>query len=89
MKEIKIEKIRTLWPWFLGIIILILLVLFIGINGQKEKSQVTQEPIDLISVKENNLSVAAFVRFMEEDTLKMELDHTFTKEAFLKINRCN
>lgn len=76
MAEIKIEKNKAIWPWIVGIIILALLVYLIGFNDRKKKDQENPVTMDLINAKENNLTVAAFSMFMEEDTRKMELDHT-------------
>lgn len=85
MTEIKNKKKKLVWPWIIGGGIVALLIYSIGFRDQKEtvaKDKVTE---DIINVNENNLTVAAFVRFMEEDTMKMELDDTFTKEALLKL----
>lgn len=89
MTEIQIEKKKPVWPWILGFVILALLVYFIGFyhkndTGQKPLQE-TLQTVDLIDIKENNVTVTSFVKFMEEDTMKMNLDHTFTKEAFLKL----
>lgn len=78
-------KKKLVWPWLAGFGMVALLIYLIGFRDQEEtvaKNLVTE---DLINLKENNLIVAAFVRFMEEDTMKMELDDTFTKEALLKL----
>lgn len=85
MTEIKIKKKKLVWPWIIGCGIVALLIYSIGFRDQKET--VAKEPVteDIINVNENNLTVTAFVRFMEEDTMKMELDDTFTKEALLKL----
>lgn len=85
MTGIKIEKMKPFWPWVLGIGIAAFLVYYIGFKDQKETAPVNLVAVNLISVNENNVSVTAFIRFMEEDTMKMELDPTFANEAFLKL----
>ena len=89
MTEIRIEKRKPVWPWILGLVLLALLAYFIGFYDKndtgQETSQETRQTVDLIDIKENNVTVASFVKFMEEDTMKMNLDHTFTKEAFFKL----
>lgn len=78
-------KKKPVLLWIIGIGLVAFLIYFIGFKNQKETAHENQVTVDLISVNENNVTVAAFVRFMEEDTMKMELDDTFTKEAFLKL----
>lgn len=89
MTEIKIGKKKPVWPWILGLVILALLVYFIGFYDKNDTGQETLQEalqtVDLIDIKEKNVMVSSFVKFMEEDTMKMNLDNTFTKEAFLKL----
>lgn len=85
MTEIRIGRKKLVWPWILGICIVAILIYYIGFKDQTESVQANQVAVDLINVNEKNLTVAAFVRFMEEDTMKMELDNTFPKEALLKL----
>ncbi len=90
MAEIKIEKKKQVWPWLLaGIVIATLIVYFLvfrdsGKNTEAEDTTNTNQP-DLLGVKENNSTVAAFVNFVENDTTKMGLDHAYTNEALLKL----
>ena len=44
----------------------------------------TNQP-DLLEVKENNHTVAAYVNFIESSKEKMSLDHAYTNEALLKL----
>ena len=85
MNEIKKKKKNLIWPWILGIGIIALLLYFFVSNDKKETAQKVPFTEDLINVTEYNRTVAAFVNFMKNDTMKMELDESFTKEAFLKL----
>lgn len=86
MTEIKIEKRKPVWPWILaGLCILALLVYFLNFTGKEEEIREGPDNADLISVNENNSTVAAFITFVENDTNKMGLHHTYTHEAFLKL----
>jgi len=40
---------------------------------------------DLINLKENNSTVAAYINFVETSKEKMSLDHSYTNEALLKL----
>lgn len=83
MTEIKIEKKKPVWPWILiGLGIIALLIYLLGFRDRKEDEADTA---DLISVNENNSTVAAFVNYVEVDTNKMSLDHAYTNEALLKL----
>ncbi len=83
MTEIKIEKKKSAWPWILlGLGIIALLIYLLGFSDRKEKEADTAE---LISVNENNSTVAAFVSFTEDDKNKMGFDHAYTNEALLKL----
>ena len=85
MTVIKIEKKKPVWPWILGIGIVALLIYFLVFNDKKETAQGVQFTEDLISVTEFNRTVAAYVNFIKEDTLKMEFNDSFSKEAFLRL----
>ncbi len=95
MAEIKIEQKKQVWPWFLvGLVIAALLVYFLVFrdNNNSTTEVVTEEnynsgtnDTNLLGVKENNSTVAAFVSFVENDTARMSLDHAYTNEALLKL----
>jgi len=86
MTEIKIEKKKLLWPWILlGIVIVALIIYFLVFQTSSEEVKEVTETTDLISVKENNTTVEAYVSFIEIDTNRMTLDHTYTNEALLKL----
>lgn len=81
--EIKIEKKKPVWPWILiSLGVIALLIYLLGFRGGKEKEA---DPADLVSVNENNSTVAAFVNYVEADTNKMSLDHAYANEALLKL----
>src|SRR5680860_1260738 len=94
MAEIKIEQRKQVWLWLLvGFVIAALLVYFLVFrdNGKNTEAVTeadfitnTNEP-DLLEVKENNGTVAAYVNFVENSKEKMSLDHAYTNEALLKL----
>jgi hypothetical protein len=94
MAEIKIEQKKQIWPWLLvGLVIAALLVYFLVFSDNGKITEAvteanyitnTNEP-DLIGVKENNATVAAYVNFVENSEEKMSLDHGYTNEALLKL----
>ncbi len=86
MAEIKIEKKKQVWPWLLlGAVILALLLYFFVFNKEDEMNEVAETPVALIDIHENNSTVAAYVNFINSDTNKMSLDHSYTNEALLKL----
>jgi len=94
MAEIKIEQKKQVWPWILvGLIIVALLVYFIAFRDYEKNVEVvtevdyitnTNEP-ELIEIKENNATVAAYVNFIENNKEQMSLDHAYTNEALLTL----
>jgi hypothetical protein len=96
MAEIKIEQKKQNWTWMIvGFVIAAILVYFIVFrdnNNSNTIEKVTEtnyvshvNESDLLGVKENNSTVAAFVSFVENDTTRMSLDHAYTNEALLKL----
>jgi hypothetical protein len=94
MAEIKIEKKTAIWPWVIaGLVIAALLVYFLAFHNKDSNTETMSEPDfipdtdepDLLGVKENNSTVAAYVDFVENSKGKMSLDHAFTNEALLKL----
>jgi hypothetical protein len=98
MAEIKIEQKNQIWPWVVaGLVLAAVLVYFLvfrdsNINTSTTVKEVTDtnyvsqvNESDLLGVKENNSTVAAFVNFVENDANRMSLDHAYTNEAFLKL----
>lgn len=94
MAEIKIEQKKQVWPWLLiGLVIAALLVYFLVFRDNVKNSEGlteadyitnTNKP-DLLGVKENNSTVAAYVNFVETSKENMSLDHEYTNEALLKL----
>ena len=94
MAEIKIEQKKQIWPWLLvGLVIVALLVYFLVFrdNGKNTEAVTESDYItntnkpDLLEVKENNDTVAAYVNFVENSKEQMSLDHEYTNEALLKL----
>ena len=94
MAEIKIEQKKQVWPWLLaGLVIAALLIYFLIFrdNGQNPEAVTEVDYItnanepELLGVKENNGTVAAYVDFVENSKEKMSLDHEYTNEALLKL----
>jgi hypothetical protein len=96
MAEIKIEQKKQVWPWLLaGLILAGIVIYFLMFRDNETESTtgvVTEESYisdtndtNLLGVKENNSTVAAFVSFVKNDTSRMSLDHAYTNEALLKL----
>lgn len=85
MTEINIEKKKPVWPLILGVGVVAVLIYFFSFNDKEETVQEVQFTEDLIGVTEFNRTVAAYVNFINEDTLKMEYNDSFSKEAFLRL----
>jgi hypothetical protein len=94
MAEIKIEQKKQMWPWILAVLVIAALLLYFMVfrdNGKNTEAVTeddymtqTNEP-SLVGVSENNVTVAAFVSFVENDTTRMSLDHAYTNEALSKL----
>ncbi|HCE57790.1 MAG TPA: hypothetical protein DER09_08225 [Prolixibacteraceae bacterium] len=96
MTEIKIEKKKQSWVWLVAIFfiaaILIYFLMFRDDDIINTTEVVTEEvyisgtnDTNLLGVKENNSTVAAFVDFIEKDTSNVNFNYDYTKEAFLKL----
>lgn len=98
MAEIKIEQKKQNWPWMIvGLVVAAILVYFIVFRDNNNSNSNTIEEVtetsyvsgtndtNLLGVKENNSTVAAFVSFVEKDNNRMSLDHDYTNEALLKL----
>lgn len=96
MTEIKIEKKRQIWSWLLVVLVIVSFIVFFFVltNDTVDKTGETiseENNIDgnnsknLLDVKENNRTVAAFVSFIGKDTSMVSIDYAFIKEAFLKL----
>lgn len=94
MAEIKIEQKKQVWPWVLaGLVIASLLIYFLVFRDNGETIEIVTEvdyitntnASDLLGVKEDNGTVAAYVNFVENSKGKMSLDHAYTNEALLKL----
>lgn len=94
MAEIKIEQKKQVWPWILaGLVVVALAIYFMMDKDNVDTTAVATEENyvpdtnenNLLDVKENNSTVAAFVSFVENGTDKDSLDYAYTNEAFLKL----
>jgi uncharacterized protein YxeA len=94
MAEIKIEQKKQIWPWILaGLVIAAVLLYFLAFRDNDKNKQVVSETdyitntneSTLPGVKENNVTVAAYVNFVESNKVKLSLDHAYTNEALLKL----
>jgi len=94
MAEIKIEQKKQVWLWLLAGLVIVALVFYFLIfpDHRTEIDIVTDANYasgtnadNLLGVKENNSTVAAFVSFVENDTNKISLDQAYTNEALLKL----
>lgn len=94
MAEIKIEQKKQVWPWLLaGLVVAALVIYFMMDNDNVNTTEAATEEnyisdennSNLLDVKENNSTVAAFISFVENDNNRMGLDHAYTNEALSKL----
>ena len=96
MAEIKIVQKKQVGLWLLaGIAIAILLFYFLVFrdNSNNNTTEVVTETMsvsgtnenNLLGVKENNSTVAAFVSFVENNSNSVNFDYAYTNEALLKL----
>ncbi|MFT5252824.1 MAG: hypothetical protein ACI87N_001846 [Flavobacteriales bacterium] len=94
MAEIKIEQKKPIWPWLLvGIVIVAFLLYFLVFRDSSENTETVTEvesitntdESDLLEVKENNGTVVAYVKFVENSEENMSLNHEYTNEALVKL----
>jgi len=96
MAEIKIDQKKQNWPWMIvGLVLVAILVYSIGFreNNSNPTEKVTEtsnvslvNESGLLGVKENNSTVASFIRFVENDTNRDSLNRAYINEAFLKLS---
>lgn len=96
MAEIKIEQKKQIWPWLLAGLVVAGMLIYFGVfrnsNTVNAVEEITEENYisgtngtNLLSVKENNSIVAAFVNFVENNNSQISLNSEYTNEAFLKL----
>lgn len=96
MAEIKIEQKKQNWSWLIVVLIiaavLIYFLMFRDNDVANSTEVVTEEnyisgtnDTNLLGVKENNSTVAAFVSFVENNSNKVSLDHAYTNEALIRL----
>jgi hypothetical protein len=97
MAEIKIEQKKQVWPWLLAALVIAALLVYFLMYRDKDNVSTTEvvtesnyisgvNETNLLEVKENNSTVAAFVSFVENDNNRVSLNHAYTNEAFLKLS---
>lgn len=89
MAEIKIEKKSPVWPWVIGIIVLIAaLIYFLGSGGDDDVPIVEEtETIDTANQNTGqpvNDAVAEYIQFIDADGT-MGLNHEYTSNALSKL----
>lgn len=84
MTEIKIEKKWTVWPWAVLTLIVIGAIIYVIAATTRPVPPPAAETKSILSVKENNTTVEAFVRFIEESK-EMALDHVYTSTALSRL----
>jgi hypothetical protein len=94
MAEIKIEQKKQIWPWMVAGLVIAALLAYFLVFRENDKNEAVVSEEDYITntneparsvVKENNVTVAAYVNFIEKSKEKMSLDHAYTNEALLKL----
>ena len=96
MAEIKIVQKKQVGLWLLaGIALAILLYYFLVFRDNttnsttelvtETKSVSGTNENNLLGVKENNSTVAAFVSFVENNSSRVNFDYAYTNEALLKL----
>lgn len=84
MTEIKIEK-KPVWPWALVTLIAIAVLVYVLAARKAPVPQPQQRTAaSLIETRENNKTVDAFVRFVDEGK-NMGLDHVYTSTALSRL----
>lgn len=86
MTEIKIEKKKAIWPWFIaGLGIIAVFLYYRSLTTPEEEVTPPAEEVAFINVNENSRTIADYVSFIESDTNHMSLDHHYTKTALIKL----
>jgi hypothetical protein len=84
--ENKIERQKPVLKMiFLNMPFLLLFISLLSCNSKKENVEESDKPAVLIDVKENNRTVSDYIRFVESDDNKMDLDHSYATEALDKL----
>lgn len=89
MAEIKIEKKRAIWQWVLLALVAIVGIIYLYYSLTTTKDNEVAETTNNTAVAEpsnsNIAAVSEFVSYVNSDTNKMGLDHTYTSGALLKL----
>jgi hypothetical protein len=95
MAEIKIEKKSSpMWPWILVVLFFMAILIYLFFPREErfdgdEKTRVTSQESyassDTLEVSQNSTAVLAFVNFVNDDPNRIDIDHEFINEAFLRL----
>lgn len=90
MAEIKIEKKKSYWLWILIVMLLLagLIYLYFSMTNVSDKyTGDSSNNTEIVTQGENASAVDGFIGYVNNDTNKMGLDHTFTNNALLKLRQ--
>lgn len=90
MTSAKIDTKPILWPWALlgiGILSLLIYLLFLFTSGERKTGLENTQGADLLNVRENNTTVTAFVKFINNDTNNTVIYTSYINTALLKLTR--
>ncbi|PRY85510.1 hypothetical protein [Mongoliibacter ruber] len=98
MAEIRIEKESPKWPWILLILAVVAVLIYVfAFNGtddqtdermqQDRNEETTGDFSDTSHAAANNSVVAVYVDYIKDDPDQMGLDHDFTNEALIRLEK--
>lgn len=86
-QELIFKKRKPVWPWILVGIVLIAAVFYFLFSNEGHNRGKSENDQALIEVHENNPSVVSYVNFIDSDTNKMSLDHSYTNMALTELTK--
>lgn len=88
MAEIKIEKKKAVWPWVLLALVLIagIIYLYYSLTTTRD-SEAVATGTEVTQPNNNIDTVNDFVTYVNSDTNKMGLDHSYTSDALVKLTQ--
>lgn len=86
MAEIKIEKKKSIWPWILlGLVILAVVLYFLFFKNKTENATTSVSDTTAVAIHNGNDTVTDYINFVNGDTSKMALDHSYSSQALIKL----